>query len=60
MGLSISRVGFVAQMKATKQVARRLKLELSQLTELEAFAQFTFDPPKRETYQRVENRGMQS
>jgi len=40
VGLSVSRVGSVAQTKAMKQVAGRLRLELSQYRELAAFAQF--------------------
>ncbi|KAI3454850.1 hypothetical protein Pfo_011513, partial [Paulownia fortunei] len=40
MGISISRVGSTAQIKAMKQVASKLKLELAQFAELEAFAQF--------------------
>jgi len=40
VGLSVSRVGGAAQTKAMKQVAGRLRLELSQYRELAAFAQF--------------------
>jgi len=40
VGLSVSRVGSAAQTKAMKQVAGRLRLELSQYRELAAFAQF--------------------
>lgn len=40
VGISVSRVGSAAQTKAMKQVAGRLKLELSQFRELAAFAQF--------------------
>jgi F-type H+/Na+-transporting ATPase subunit alpha len=40
VGLSVSRVGSAAQMKAMKQVAGRLKGELAQFRELAAFAQF--------------------
>jgi F-type H+-transporting ATPase subunit alpha len=40
VGLSVSRVGGNAQIKAMKQVAGRLRLELAQYRELEAFAQF--------------------
>ncbi|MDO8635017.1 MAG: F0F1 ATP synthase subunit alpha [Dehalococcoidia bacterium] len=40
VGLSVSRVGGAAQTKAMKQVAGKLKLELSQFRELAAFAQF--------------------
>lgn len=42
-GLSVSRVGSAAQIKAMKQVAGSLKLELAQYQELEAFAQFGSD-----------------
>ncbi len=40
VGISVSRVGSAAQTKAMKQVAGRLRLELSQFRELAAFAQF--------------------
>jgi F-type H+/Na+-transporting ATPase subunit alpha len=40
VGISVSRVGASAQTKAMKKVAGRLRLELSQYRELEAFAQF--------------------
>ncbi len=40
VGVSVSRVGGNAQVKAMRQVAGRLKLDLSQYRELEAFAQF--------------------
>jgi F-type H+-transporting ATPase subunit alpha len=40
VGISVSRVGGSAQIKAMKQVAGRLRLELAQYRELEAFAQF--------------------
>src|SRR2546421_1751408 len=40
VGLSVSRVGGNAQIKAMKQVAGRLRLDLAQYRELEAFAQF--------------------
>jgi F-type H+-transporting ATPase subunit alpha len=40
VGISVSRVGGNAQTKAMKQVAGRLRLELAQYRELEAFAQF--------------------
>jgi len=43
VGLSVSRVGGAAQIKATKQVAGTLKLDLAQYRELEAFAQFASD-----------------
>src|SRR5262249_37392847 len=40
VGVSVSRVGGNAQVKAMRQVAGRLKLDLAQYRELEAFAQF--------------------
>lgn len=40
IGISVSRVGGDAQIKAMKQVAGRLRLDLAQFRELEAFAQF--------------------
>jgi F-type H+-transporting ATPase subunit alpha len=40
VGISVSRVGGNAQVKAMRQVAGRLRLELAQYRELEAFAQF--------------------
>jgi F-type H+-transporting ATPase subunit alpha len=40
VGISVSRVGSAAQIKAMKQVAGRIKLELAQFRELAAFAQF--------------------
>merc|ERR1712176_1708199 len=43
VGLSVSRVGSAAHYKATKQVAGKLKLELAQFAELEAFSQFASD-----------------
>ncbi len=46
VGLSVSRVGGNAQIKAMKQVAGRLRLELAQFRELEAFAQFGSDLDK--------------
>jgi F-type H+-transporting ATPase subunit alpha len=42
-GISVSRVGGSAQIKAMKQVAGRLRLDLAQYRELEAFAQFGSD-----------------
>jgi F-type H+-transporting ATPase subunit alpha len=42
-GLSVSRVGSAAQIKAMKQVAGRLKLEMAQYRELAAFSQFGSD-----------------
>ena len=43
VGLSVSRVGSAAQIKAIKQVAGKIKLELAQFRELAAFAQFSSD-----------------
>ena len=43
VGISVSRVGSSAQIKAMKQVAGKLKLELAQFAELEAFSQFASD-----------------
>ena len=46
VGLSVSRVGFSAALKATKQVGATLKLDLAQYRELAAFAQFGSDLDK--------------
>nr|YP_009398892.1 ATP synthase CF1 subunit alpha [Cliftonaea pectinata]ARW68002.1 ATP synthase CF1 subunit alpha [Cliftonaea pectinata] len=46
VGISVSRVGSSAQIKAMKQVAGKLKLELAQFAELEAFSQFASDLDK--------------
>ncbi|HHW43869.1 F0F1 ATP synthase subunit alpha [Desulfofundulus thermobenzoicus] len=46
VGLSVSRVGGAAQIKAMKQVAGRLRLDLAQYRELAAFAQFGSDLDK--------------
>ena len=43
VGLSVSRVGFSAAIKAVKQVGSTLKLDLAQYRELAAFAQFGSD-----------------
>jgi F-type H+-transporting ATPase subunit alpha len=43
VGISVSRVGSSAQIKAMKQVAGKVKLELAQFRELAAFAQFASD-----------------
>lgn len=56
VGLSVSRVGGAAQTKAMKQVAGRLRLELAQYRELEAFAKFGSDLDKA-TLAQI-NRGM--
>lgn len=47
VGLSVSRVGSSAQVKATKQVAGTMKLDLAQFRELQAFAQFSSDLDKK-------------
>jgi F-type H+-transporting ATPase subunit alpha len=54
VGISVSRVGASAQTKAMKKVAGRLRLELSQYRELEAFAQFgsELDPATQRTLAR--------
>jgi F-type H+-transporting ATPase subunit alpha len=46
VGISVSRVGSAAQIKAMKKVAGTLKLELAQFAELEAFSQFASDLDK--------------
>jgi len=46
VGLSVSRVGGSAQIKAMKQVAGRLRLELAQYREMAAFSQFASDLDK--------------
>lgn len=46
VGISVSRVGSAAQIKAMKQVSGKLKLELAQFAELEAFSQFASDLDK--------------
>ncbi len=43
VGISVSRVGSSAQIKAMKQVSGRIKLDLAQFREMEAFAQFASD-----------------
>merc|ERR1719335_1593965 len=43
VGLSVSRVGSAAQIKAMKQIAGTMKLELAQYREVAAFAQFGSD-----------------
>lgn len=57
VGLSVSRVGSAAQIKAMKQVAGSLKLELAQYREVAAFAQFGSDLDS--TTQALLNRGAQ-
>ncbi len=56
VGISVSRVGGNAQTRAMKKVAGRLKLELAQYRELEAFAQFgsELDPATQRTLARGE------
>jgi F-type H+-transporting ATPase subunit alpha len=56
VGISVSRVGGAAQTKAMKKVAGRLRLDLSQYRELEAFAQFgsELDPATQATLNRGE------
>src|SRR5437868_775902 len=56
VGISVSRVGGNAQVKAMRQVAGRLKLDLAQYRELEAFAQFgsELDPATQQTLARGE------
>jgi F-type H+-transporting ATPase subunit alpha len=56
VGISVSRVGASAQTKAMKKVAGRLRLELSQYRELEAFSQFgsELDPATQRTLARGE------
>ena len=56
VGTSVSRVGSSAQTKAMKKVAGRLRLELAQYRELEAFAQFgsELDPATQKTLARGE------
>ena len=56
MGLSVSRVGSAAQIKAMKQVAGSLKLQLAQFRELESFA--SFGGELDETTMIIINRGM--
>src|SRR5688500_18030708 len=55
VGISVSRVGSAAQVKAMKQVAGRIKLELAQYREMAAFAQFASDLDA--ATQRLLNRG---
>lgn len=54
IGISVSRVGGAAQTKAMKQVSGRLKLDLAQFRELQAFAQFAsdLDPKTRDQIER--------
>ncbi|MEI6498774.1 MAG: F0F1 ATP synthase subunit alpha [bacterium] len=54
IGISVSRVGGAAQIKAMKKVAGKLKLEMAQYRELAAFAQFAsdLDPETKKTIER--------
>jgi len=54
IGTSVSRVGSAAQIKATKKVAGRLKLDLAQFQELERFSEFTeeLDPQTKKTIEK--------
>ncbi len=56
VGISVSRVGGNAQIKAMKKVAGRLRLDLAQYRELEAFAQFgtELDPSTQQQLERGE------
>ena len=56
VGLSVSRVGGAAQIKAMKQVAGTLRLDLAQFRELEAFVQFAAELDK--ATQQTINRGL--
>jgi F-type H+-transporting ATPase subunit alpha len=56
VGLSVSRVGGAAQIKAMKQVAGTLRLDLAQFRELEAFVQFASELDK--ATQQIINRGL--
>ncbi|GAB4141523.1 MAG: F0F1 ATP synthase subunit alpha [Patescibacteria group bacterium] len=54
VGLSVSRVGSAAQTKIIKKIAGKLKLELAQFRELEAFAQFGSQDLDESTKQKIE------
>ncbi len=56
VGISVSRVGSAAQIKAMKQVAGKIKLDLAQYREMAAFAQFAsdLDPATRQLLSRGE------
>jgi F-type H+/Na+-transporting ATPase subunit alpha len=56
VGISVSRVGGNAQVRAMRKVAGRLRLDLAQYRELEAFAQFgsELDPQTQQTLARGE------
>ena len=51
VGISVSRVGSAAQIKAMKKVAGKLKLDMAQYRELEAFAQFGSDLDEKTRFQ---------
>jgi F-type H+-transporting ATPase subunit alpha len=51
VGISVSRVGSAAQIKAMKKVAGKLKLDMAQFRELEAFAQFGSDLDEKTRFQ---------
>jgi len=51
VGLSVSRVGSSAQIKAMKKVAGKLRLDLAQFRELESFAQFSSDLDEKTRFQ---------
>jgi F-type H+-transporting ATPase subunit alpha len=53
VGISVSRVGSAAQIKAMKKVAGKLRLDVAQFRELEAFAQFGSDLDEK-TRQQIE------
>src|ERR1700754_4894263 len=59
VGISVSRVGGNAQISPMKKVAGKIKIELSQFRELEAFAQFgsDLDPETQRTLARGDGRG---
>jgi F-type H+-transporting ATPase subunit alpha len=54
VGLSVSRVGGTAQRKAMRQVAGKLRLELAQFRELEAFAKFGSEELDKATREQLE------
>jgi len=54
VGLSVSRVGGSAQRKAMRQIAGRLRLELAQFRELEAFAKFGGEELDKATREQLE------
>ena len=58
VGISVSKVGYAAQIKAMKQGAGKSKLELAQFAELEAFAQFAYDLDKATHNQLARGQGL--